>query len=120
MISSTGKGIRNDSEGDGNYGARRGSKRHNGTDDLCDEGQDVVAKFGWHIDRISYPKADHIMEGIKWSSGKSNGRMFYFKPDRSLIGQDVKEGQVIGIAQAVSKYYGLPNMADHIHFQINK
>lgn len=120
MISSTGKGIRSDSEGDGNYGSSRGNRRHNGIDELCDEGQDVVAKFDMKIDRISYPNTDMKMEGIAWSSGKSHGRMFYFKPYRSLIGTRVKVGQIIGIAQSVSKYYELPNMDDHIHFQINK
>lgn len=120
MISSTGKGIRNDSEGSGELGSRRGSRRHRGTDEECDKGQDIVAKFDCKLDRISYPNDDHVMEGVAWSAGRSEGRMWYFKPDRSLIGKEVKEGQVIGVAQSVSEYYGLPDMDDHIHFQVNK
>ena len=120
MISATGKGIRVDSEGDGNYGASRGIHKHNGIDELCDEGQNIRAKFDMKIERISYPNSDMVMQGIAWSSGKSEGRMFYFIPDKYLIGKEVKEYDIIGIAQSVSKYYGLPNMKDHIHFQINK
>ena len=120
MISPTGKKIRVDSEGDGHYGTRRRSRRHGGEDYEADEGQDVVAPFSFKIDRIAYTKRDMQMEGIAWSVGKSEGRMFYFSPDRLLIGKQVKEGQVIGTAQSVSKYYGLPEMKDHIHFQVNK
>ena len=120
MISSTGFGIRKDSEGDGNLGASRGDSRHRGIDEVCVPGQDIRAKFDMKIDRISYPNEDHIMQGIAWSAGKSTGRMWYFKPDKNLIGKEVKEGQVIGVAQSVSNYYGLPRMTDHIHFQVNK
>ena len=57
MISPTGKGIRVDSEGDGNYGASRGSRRHNGIDYICVEGQEVRAPFNMLINRIAKPKA---------------------------------------------------------------
>lgn len=120
MVSPTGRGIRSDSEGDGNYGARRGDRRHNGVDYLCDEGQDIVAPFDMLIERKAYPNRDMIMSGISWSSGRSSGRMFYFQPFIDLIGCHVKEGAVIGKAQSVSGYYDLPQMEDHIHFQINK
>lgn len=120
MISPTGKGIRSDPEGDGNYGARRGSRVHNGVDYLCDEGQMVVAPFDMTITRMANPKANSPMSGIAWQRGKSAGKMFYFKPDPELIGKAVKQGQAIGKAQAVSRDYGLPNMKDHIHFQVDK
>lgn len=118
MISPTGKGIRNDVEGQGSYGANRGSRKHNGIDYLCDEGQDIVAPFDMHIDRVSAPKAGSPMSGIAWTSGKTKGRMWYFLPDMQLINCYVGKGQVIGKAQSVSRDYGLPRMKDHIHFQI--
>lgn len=118
MISPTGKGIRVDSEGDGSYGTSRGSRRHNGIDFLCEEGQDIVAPHKMTIERESKPKTESPMTGIAWRSGKSTGRMWYFKPDIALIGQEVREGQVIGVAQSVSKDYGLSKMKDHIHYQV--
>ena len=119
MISPTRLGIRVDSEGDGHLGASRGSRRHRGVDYICIKGQDIVAPFDFRIVRVAYPKTDLIMCGIMWEFGSSNGRMYYFKPHKDLIGKKVQEGQIIGVAQSVSEYYGLPNMDDHIHFQVN-
>ncbi len=120
MISPTGKGIRSDFAGDGNYGAARGNRRHRGIDYLCDEGQEVIAPFDMTIERFSYPNADKEMTGIAWRKGKSTGRMWYFTPYLGVIGVKVYKGTVLGIAQSVSAYYGLPEMQDHIHFQVNK
>lgn len=120
MISPTGLGIRVDSEGSGIYAARRGARRHNGVDYRCKDGQDIVAPFDMRIDRIAYPNRDMTMRGVAWSTERSRGKMFYFEPDRDLVGAEVEEGQVIGTAQSVSRYYGLPKMMDHIHFQVDK
>lgn len=122
MRSPTGKGVRVDYEGDGNYGASRskGKRRHRGIDYLCAQGQDIVAPFNMKITRVSIPIVNSPMTGIAWESGASEGRMWYFKPFKSVIGQEVAEGEVIGIAQSVSQHYGLPGMKDHVHFQINK
>lgn len=120
MISPTGKGIRVDSEGDGNYGTSRGDRVHNGIDYESNMGQEVVAPFDMRITRVSYPNRDLNMSGVAWEKGKSEGRMFYLDPILMKIGADVKQGEVIGYAQDVSSYYGLPNMKNHIHFQVNK
>lgn len=120
MRSPTGKGIRSDAAGDGNYGARRGDRVHNGVDYLCDEGQDIVAPFNMRILRVANPNATTPLSGIKWAYGRSEGKMFYFKPDPTLINKNVSEGQVIGKAQSCSFHYGDPKMQDHIHFQIDK
>ena len=120
MISPTGLGIRNDVEGSGAYGANRGSRKHNGIDYVCKEGQRIVAPFNMQVTRISKPKADSPMSGIAWTAGSSEGRMWYFTPLTEIIGEYVVEGQLIGYAQSVSKDYGLPDMTDHIHFQIKK
>ena len=120
MISPTGLGIRVDTEGDGNYGARRGSRLHNGVDYICKKGQNIIAPFDMTIKRMSYPNKDMVLNGIVWVKGKSNGRLFYFYPNTDLIGTEVKEGYVIGVAQSISEYYELPLMLDHVHFQVNK
>jgi len=119
MISPTGKGIRSDRYGSGEYGAARGTRRHNGVDYLCDVGQDIVAPFDMIIVRVAKANIHSKTSGIKWQRGKSTGIMLYFEPDQDLIGEPVKEGDVIGKAQDVSKDYGLPGMKAHIHFSIN-
>jgi len=119
MISPTGKGIRNDEEGSGEYGASRGNRIHNGIDYLCDENQTIVAPFDLIVEREAIPKAGSTLSGIAWTKGMSKGKMFYFQPHKWLIGKSVKAGESIGIAQAVSKDYGLPRMKDHIHFQVD-
>ncbi len=119
MISPTGMGIRVDLEGDGNYGASRGTRLHKGVDYICREGQDIIAPFNMLITRIAKPKNASPLSGIVWQKGKSLGKMFYFKPDNNLIGKPVYKGDVIGVAQSVSKDYKLPNMLDHIHFQVD-
>ena len=120
MLSPTGLGIRSDPEGDGNYGARRGLRRHNGIDFLCIEYQDIIAPFDMIIVREALPRLNATVSGIEWQRGKSKGKMFYFLPNPDLIGKPVKKHSVIGIAQSASKYYKLPNMDDHIHFGISK
>jgi hypothetical protein len=120
MISPTGRSIRVDEEGDGHYGTSRGDRIHRGVDYLCNQGQAVLAPFDMHIDRVSKPKTNSPMAGIAWSKGRSTGRMWYFTPYEHVIGQDVKQGDIIGTAQSVSQDYGLPNMQDHVHFQVNR
>jgi len=119
MISPTGKGIRNDSEGLGHYGASRGTRRHKGTDYLALPGQPIVAPFDMVLSRYSNPSTKFPLEsGIKWKTPSGSGKMFYFVPIAELIGTFVTKAQVIGIAIDLTLYYG-PNIDSHIHFQID-
>jgi len=119
MISPTGYAVRQDSAGNGNLGAARGTRIHGGTDYYCVEGQAIVAPFNMTITRPSYPNRDQIMQGIAWKFGKSTGRLWYFTPHANLIGKRVEQGDIIGVAQSVSSYYCDDTMNDHIHFQVN-
>ena len=129
MISPTGQGIRNDSEGSGYYGARRGSRFHKGTDYLATPGQPIVAPFDMVLDRYSKPSDKPLIKnfiilkfahksGVKWSTPSGSGRMWYFTPIPELIGTFVSEGTEIGHALDLNKFYH-SRMLSHIHFQIN-
>jgi len=120
MISPTGQGIRNDPEGSGEYGALRGDRLHNGVDFLCEPEHCVMAPFDMVIKRVSYPHEDHVMSGIAWVCRESSGRLWYFEPDQELIGCKVYQGDVIGFAQDISKYYNAPKMKPHLHFRITR
>ena len=119
MISPTGLGIRDDAEGFGHYGAKRGTKIHQGTDYLAVPGQPIVAPFDMVLSRYSNPNSGFPLEsGVKWVTPSGSGRMWYFVPIPKLIGTFVTKAEVIGIAIDLTTYYG-PKMLSHIHFQIN-
>lgn len=118
MISPTGKGIRVDECGDGHWGSPRGAYKHRGVDFKSDFAQDIVAPFDMAIKRISKPNESYL-SGIKFETESSNGRMWYFSPFKRVIGTKVKQGDVIGTAQALQDHYG-DKMTDHIHFQFNE
>ena len=119
MISPTGLGIRNDSEGSGAYGSKRGRRIHKGTDYLAEPNQDIVAPFNMFIKRYAAPtSAFPLTSGIAWSTPYMIGKMFYFVPDPHLITAVVTKGQYIGTAIDLKKYYS-KEMSSHIHFQID-
>jgi len=120
MISPTGFGIRNDSEGAGHYGAlRSGGRLHKGTDYQVIAGQPVVAPFDMILSRYSRPSTKFPLEsGVVWKTPSGSGKIFYFVPIPDLIGTFVTKATVIGVAIDLTTYYG-PNMTSHIHFQID-
>lgn len=123
MISPTGKGIRRvDKWGRGTYGASRnsGKSKHDGTDYICEPGQNVVAPVGGLIVRESRPYGDQQWfwkyDGLIIENKCMVIQMFYLEPIRSLIGQYVNAGDLIGIAQDISIKY--PGMTPHIHLEV--
>jgi len=118
MISPTNHKMRNDMAGLGHYRAKRGKKLHMGVDFLCEPFQKVYAPFDMVIERKAAPKINTDMQGIAFWNEHLSGKMFYFLPHAELIGNPVKEGQEIGIAQDVSTEYN-HKMKPHIHLQID-
>jgi len=118
IISPTGLGIRNDSMGFGYYGAPRGSRMHKGTDFLCIPGQDVVCPIpSGKIIREARPYIYERYSGCLIQGHKIAIKMFYLDIWAHLIGKTIKQGEVIGIAQDISKKYGT-DMKPHIHLSI--
>lgn len=118
MISPTGKGIRNDSQGGGYYRASRGKRIHQGTDYLCTPGQAIRSPIDGELTRIAYPYKTKNYEGCVIVGNFMTIKMFYFKPFRDLVGQKVTKGDHIGTAQDISKKYSAL-MSPHIHLQID-
>ena len=119
IISPTGLGIRNDPMGLGIYGAPRGHRIHQGLDFVCKPGQDVLCPIvSGKLMREAKPYADDE----KYSGCLIWGRqiiikMFYLKPWKWVIGEYIKQGDPIGIAQDISEKYG-EDMTPHIHLTI--
>lgn len=121
LISPTGKSLRiMDHFGSGLYNAPRGNLKHNGIDFLCDPGQIILAPVDGVILRIAYPYAKKNYLGVYLENESLSLKMFYFTPDKKIIGKKVSRGQRIGIAQDISKLYntGVKKMLPHIHLQI--
>ena len=117
MISPTGQGIRQDSMGDGHYGAKRVNRRHTGVDYLCEPGQPIVMPIDGILVRKAKPYAEGELSGVAIQADKMDMKMFYFKPHDDLIGKYILQGEEIGIAQDVSEKHG-HKMFPHVHLEI--
>ena len=121
MISPTGLGIRgNDEHGSGLYGAGRGTRRHRGADFICIPGQQIVAPTRGRVVRIAHPYAEPhesvMYSGIVLKGNDVEIKMFYFQPLQAVLRTTVREGQLIGHAQDISKKYS--GMIPHVHLEI--
>jgi len=119
--------IRNDAGGDGHYGAPRSKKlsngrvyrdKHNGTDYVYEPGEDVRAPATGFVRREAKPYAYENYGGVELICDKFTLVGFYFKLDRSLIGQTVQKGQGIGTAQDISNKY--PGVTPHVHWRVTQ
>lgn len=116
--------LRSDTQGDGQYGASRGDRLHQGVDVQVYEGEPIYAPIDGVINRVAYPYANDLQwRGLEMSGADAwqgySVKMFYMSPEMSLIGKPVSRGQVVGKAQAISKKY-TPAMKDHLHVEIRK
>jgi len=117
MISPTGHGRRNiDNWGSGAYGAGRGDHLHNGADYIAFPGQDVYMpiKHG-KIIRVKSPYAGY--SGLLIRNASIELTLFYVDPIMGLIGSEVEQGGVIGIAQDIGEKY--PGIIPHVHLHID-
>ena len=124
MINPTGGNVRRDAHGRGHFGAPREKiengrvkrYRHRGKDFVCIPGQDVYMPFTAIPIRKKSPCEGY--HGILFRGRGIIGTLFYVKIDDSVINTELKEGDVIGIAEDISlKYKGV---LPHVHFQIDK
>ena len=117
ILNPTGKPIRNDAGGSGFFQAPRGDKLHRDIDFLCSHGQRILAPITGNIVRHSYPYADSkTFSGLVIEGDYCGIQMFYVSPAPGIIGQHVRQGQVIGSAQNIKAKY--PDCENHIHFRL--
>jgi len=117
LISPTGRGIRGqDNWGSGAHNAPRGKRKHDGVDFICKPGQKVQSPIYGRVVRVARPYVDSPYLGCLIANERLEIKLFYFKPDISVIGKDIKQGDYIGIAQDISIKY--PGIVPHLHLQI--
>lgn len=117
--------IRNDARGDGYFGASRGRRIHNGLDILVSPGSAVYCPIEGIMLRMAYPygttRGNHQWEGcVIVGVGDYRGyevKIFYMRP--FVIGDYLFPGEIIGIAQDISRKYS-PSMLDHLHVEVRR
>lgn len=113
--------MRNDSQGQGHYGASRGSRRHRGVDLIVTKGQQIFAPFDGTITRkLQVYGSDPKYKGLEIQSEGDNTqkvKIFYCIVNPDLISKKVTKGQVIATAQAINEKYS-PKMKNHIHVEL--
>ena len=119
LISSPTKlSIRSDTKGDGHYGARRGIRRHKGTDFLCVPGQAVVCPIdNGIVTRENYPYPDLTYHGLTIRNKDITIVLFYCKALPGIVRQNVFRGQYIADAEDISLKWG-KDMEPHVHLEI--
>jgi len=120
MISPTGKGIRTrDKWGSGRYNVSRGDRKHKGTDFICEPGQWVVCPIDEaEVYRVARPYLREGYSGLVLTGAKIALKLFYLEPIDDIVGEFVKQGHRIGIAQDISEKY--PGMIPHIHLEVSR
>lgn len=117
--------IRNDSQGDGFFGASRGRRQHNGIDILVTPGSAVYCPIEGVMFRMAYPygttRGNDQWEGcVIVGVGDYKGyevKIFYMRP--FAMGDYLFPGDIIGVAQDISRKYN-PAMMDHLHVEVRR
>ncbi|KAF2069334.1 hypothetical protein CYY_009349 [Polysphondylium violaceum] len=126
FVNPTGKGIRNDSGGQGHFRAPRGTTTHEGIDFSTIVGQDIVAPFdGYAMNRIGaksgYPLVD-IYPTKPYSEFDYLQILYVVKPETisSGVSRLVKAGGVVGVAANLQTLNYPPTVGPHVHVQLLK
>lgn len=115
--------MRNDTRGDGHFGASRGRRVHNGLDIITTPNSAVYCPIEGIMKRMAYPYGTG-RRNIEWTGCVIDGvgiyrgyevKIFYMQP--FLMGEFVYPNEIIGKAQAISKKYS-PAMIDHLHVEV--
>jgi murein DD-endopeptidase MepM/ murein hydrolase activator NlpD len=111
---------RNDKVGSGEFGAPRGSRRHNGIDYAVQPGSVLLSPIKGRVTKFGYCySSDLSYRYIQVTdANRRNHRFFYVEPlEEHAINQEVGEGEAIGIVQDISAKYS-SEMINHVHYEI--
>lgn len=117
IVNPTGKGIRSDSMGSGEFGAKRGARSHTGTDYLCDPGQNIVSPINGKFQRIYKVYSGESWEGVEIVGRDRTARLHYVSSRKYTPGDEIQAGDTIGAAVDISQKYG-PKMKPHVHCEL--
>lgn len=110
-----------DDWGDGAFGASRGGRTHKGIDYACYPQTVICSGVSGDVTKLGYPYGDDLSfryVEITDDDGKRH-RYFYVEPSVE-VGEPVRPGEVIGLAQNIAGRYNEPGriMKNHVHLEI--
>lgn len=108
----------NDPTGHGYYGAKRGSRKHKGTDYVATAGEAIYACVSGKI-RVGNVYSDSIqMRLVEIKNKTYKVKQMYVTPIVKT-GDIVKSGDIIGYSQNIADYHN-SNMINHVHVSVWK
>lgn len=119
--------LRSDRQGHGEFGARRGSRTHNGIDYIAQPGDCVCSPVAGTLTKVGYPYSDDLNYRYVEITDDQNlrHRLFYtlpLPPDK--IGMTVEAGEPVGIVQDIAARYPAEDpkdaMINHVHYEIKR
>ena len=108
-----------DETGNGWYGAKRGAKKHKGTDYVVIPGENIYACTDGLIRLGTVYKDSPKMKLVEIKNNTYRVQQMYVLPTVKT-GDIVKKGQIIGTAQDVSKFHSSNKMKPHVHVSVWK
>lgn len=120
--------IRNDKQGQGHFGAKRGSRTHKGIDFCAAIGAPIHSHVDGVVTKIGYPyaqkfdtKKNKLKSALRYVEvtdiEKRKHRFFYVDPCVG-IGDPIKPGTCIGKCQDLESIY--KGMLNHCHVECKK
>ena len=115
-----------DRHGSGAYLASRGSRKHNGIDICCEQGELIKSFSGGIVTKIGYPysqgpDADPAKKKLRYIQVTDDYgldvRYFYIMPIL-VKGDQVHPGDILGEAQGLADIY--EGITEHYHFEVLK
>ena len=110
-----------DRHGSGHFGAKRGVRKHNGSDLINHTGEAITSFCDGTVTKIGFPydPRDCKKGGFRYvevsDAGGRRFRYFYSSPLVD-IGQVIQKDEIIGAAQELECIY--PGITQHCHFEI--
>jgi hypothetical protein len=117
--------IRDDEWGQGYFGAKRGSKQHNGVDLVVSPGQPILSMIDGVVEKYEQCyTSDPKWTGIQIANTLVRVEIWYMNARNTVaVNEHVSAGQHIGVAQDISeKYPKTPDffydMTPHVHVRV--
>ncbi len=105
--------------GCGKFGASRGDRTHQGVDVVTAVGQSIMSPISGIVTRFPVPYSDDARyRGIEIKGSLYTVKIFYVTPLVN-VGQSVKSGEKIGIAQDLIAKYG-SQITNHVHLEVRE
>ena len=106
-----------DNYGRGEYGAPRGSRKHNGVDICAAPESIVMSPVSGTVSKLGYPYSDDLsFRYVQITDDFGYLVRFFYVDPAVAVGEMVMEGWPVGKVQTLQKRY--PGITDHVHLEV--